>query len=64
MKQCQVQPWKLREAARAVRGGGVIAYPTEAVYGLGCDPLNGAAVQQLLTLKDRPESKGLILIAA
>ncbi len=44
--------------------GGVIAYPTEAVYGLGCDPLNGHAVHRLLALKRRPVKKGLILIAA
>ncbi len=47
-----------------MRHGGIIAYPTEAVYGLGCDPLDEAAVHYLLTLKQRPVSKGLILIAA
>ena len=36
------------------RDGGIIAYPTEAVYGLGCDPLNGDAVHRLLALKQRP----------
>lgn len=44
--------------------GHIIAYPTEAVYGLGCDPLNESAVLHLLTLKKRAISKGLILIAA
>ena len=44
--------------------GGIIAYPTEAVFGLGCDPDNEAAVQKLLMLKKRPISKGLILLAA
>ena len=44
--------------------GKIIAYPTEAVYGLGCDPLNEQAVTQLLLLKHRPMAKGLILIAA
>ncbi|MGV3344547.1 L-threonylcarbamoyladenylate synthase type 1 TsaC [Enterobacteriaceae bacterium LUAb1] len=43
---------------------GVIAYPTEAVFGLGCDPDSEQAVRQLLTLKQRPIEKGLILIAA
>lgn len=57
-------PADLHAATHALRGGGVIAYPTEAVWGLGCDPLNAAAVQQLLTLKQRSPSKGLILIAA
>lgn len=57
-------PWHLRQAARQVRAGGVIAYPTEAVFGLGCDPLCGAAVERLLELKGRQAAKGLILIAA
>ncbi len=59
-----VPPWQLRRAAECVRQGGLIAYPTEAVYGLGCDPLDGVAVRRLLALKQRPEHKGLILIAA
>ncbi|WP_437611121.1 L-threonylcarbamoyladenylate synthase type 1 TsaC [Erwinia sp. V71] len=42
----------------------VIAYPTEAVFGLGCDPDSESAVLQLLALKQRPVEKGLILIAA
>lgn len=57
-------PFKLREAARTLRQGGIVAYPTEAVFGLGCDPLNPRAIQLLLDLKRRPRSKGLILIAA
>ncbi len=55
---------QLRAAARVVKSGGLIAYPTEAVYGLGCDPRNEEAVRRLLTLKRRPVRKGLILIAA
>jgi L-threonylcarbamoyladenylate synthase len=45
-------------------GGGVIAYPTEAVFGLGCDPANRNAVQRLLALKNRCWRKGLILVAS
>lgn len=44
--------------------GGVIAYPTEAVFGLGCDPDNEIALQKILDLKQRPANKGLILVAA
>ncbi len=44
--------------------GGLIAYPTESCYGLGCDPRNRVAVQRLLRLKRRPQAKGLILIAS
>lgn len=53
----------LSNAIASLKQGLVIAYPTEAVYGLGCDPLNQSAVQRLLTFKQRPVSKGLILIA-
>ncbi len=60
----QVNAWRLRHAAHLLRHGGVIAYPTEAVYGLGCDPLNDVAVARLLELKSRPEHKGLILIGS
>jgi len=56
--------WQLTRAADAVAAGGIIAYPTEAVYGLGCDPLNPAAVFRLLDIKQRPAEKGLILIAS
>jgi L-threonylcarbamoyladenylate synthase len=51
-------------AARHLRRGGVIAYPTEAVWGLGCDPRDEAATLRLLALKQREVDKGLILIAA
>ena len=55
---------RLRLAAHVLRTGGVIAYPTEAVYGLGCDPWDRDAVRRVLAIKARPPSKGLILIAA
>jgi L-threonylcarbamoyladenylate synthase len=48
----------------AFHQGEVLAYPTEAVFGLGCDPDNQAAVEKVLALKTRPQDKGLILIAA
>jgi L-threonylcarbamoyladenylate synthase len=54
----------LRRAARVVRSGGVIAYPTEAVFGLGCDPRARAAVARILAIKRRSWRKGLILIGA
>lgn len=57
-------PFRLREAARIIHRGGVVACPTEAVYGLSCDPLNPRAVMHLLQLKQRPVEKGLILVAS
>ena len=54
----------LSRAAGILRGGGVIAYPNESVFGLGCLPDKEPAVQRLLQLKGRERSLGLILIAA
>lgn len=51
-------------ALETLRTGGVVACPTEAVWGYSCDPWNALAVQRLLTLKQRDPRKGLILIAA
>ncbi|MDD5180811.1 MAG: Sua5/YciO/YrdC/YwlC family protein, partial [Gallionellaceae bacterium] len=52
-----------RRIAAHLKHGGLIAYPTEYCYGLGCDPRNRRAVRRLLQLKSRPQHKGLILIA-
>lgn len=60
----ETPPLQLRLAARELRRGAVVACPTEAVWGFSCDPLNQQAVTTLLTLKDRPAEKGLILVAA
>lgn len=54
----------LQTAASALREGGVVAYPTEAVYGLGCDPRNQRAFARLFELKQRPPTQGVLLIAA
>lgn len=54
----------LTECGHCLDQGEVIAYPTEAVWGLGCDPWNEQAVRQILAIKGRPEAKGLILVAA
>lgn len=55
---------RIQRAAQLMQAGGVVAYPTEAVWGLGCDPDNPRAVARLLALKQRPWEKGLILVAA
>lgn len=51
-------------ATDALREGGVVAYPTEGVYGLGCDPRNHAAFVHLFALKQRPPEQGVLLIGA
>jgi L-threonylcarbamoyladenylate synthase len=58
-----VSSWRVQQAAQEIRAGAVIAYPTEAVWGLGCDPWDFEAVYRLLAIKARPVEKGLILIA-
>jgi L-threonylcarbamoyladenylate synthase len=58
------QKQKLDQAVTVLQHGGIIAYPTEAVYGLGCDPKNLSALKKLLAIKQREKEKGLILVAA
>ena len=56
--------WRYRRAVSALRAGGVVAYPTESVYGIGCDPWNRAAVARVFAVKRRPGRKRCIVIAA
>jgi len=53
----------VEQGAKHLQAGGVIAYPTEAVFGLGCDPENEQAVRTILSLKSRRQELGLILIS-
>lgn len=55
---------RIKKAVIVLKAGGIIAYPTEGVFGLGCDPFNPAAVHRLLQIKQRAIYKGLILIAS
>ena len=59
-----VAPWHLRAAVNTLAGGGLIACPTEAVWGLSCVPDDRRAVLRLLQVKQRDWRKGLILVAA
>ncbi len=52
----------VNQAINILQQGGIIAYPTEAVFGLGCDPFNEQAVKKLLTIKQRSVDKGLIIL--
>ncbi|XBS72000.1 L-threonylcarbamoyladenylate synthase type 1 TsaC [Acerihabitans sp. KWT182] len=58
------KPSNLSDVVVKLSQAKVVAYPTEAVFGLGCDPDSETAVQALLALKRRPWTKGLILVAA
>lgn len=55
---------QLEHAATVIHGGGIVAYPTESCYGLGCDPRRSASVRRLLRIKRRHWRQGLILIGA
>jgi len=55
--------FQIQTAARILRDSGIVAYPTEGVYGLGCLPEDRASVQRILSIKGRSASAGLILIA-
>ena len=59
-----MSPWALNRLAQALSAGAVIAYPTDTIWGFGCDPANGASVARLLQIKQRPVHKGLILLAS
>ena len=54
----------IKKASDIMLNGGVIAYPTEGVFGLGCIPLNSKAVHRILKIKKRDISAGLIVIAS
>lgn len=54
----------IKAAVFVLKHGGVIAFPTETVYGLGCDPSSASAVQRLYRIKGRSEKKPLQLIAS
>ncbi len=60
----QSSHWKIRHAVYILKNGGLLAYPTEAVFGLGCLADNLSAIERLLQIKQRPIKKGLILLAA
>jgi L-threonylcarbamoyladenylate synthase len=53
----------IRHAAHIIKNGGIIAYPTDTIYGLGCDPYNVEAVERLNVIKQRPLNKQFILLA-
>src|SRR5512146_3272254 len=55
---------QIDEAAAVLRQGGVLAYPTEGVYGLGCAPDDRAAFERIFAMKGRPPEQGVLLIAA
>ena len=58
------EPRKIKRAADAVRAGHIIAYPTDTVYALGCDPYNKKAVDALYEMRRMPRTQHLALMCA
>src|SRR5215213_7551797 len=54
----------VEQALAVLRGGGVILYPTDTIWGIGCDATNAEAVQRIYTIKQRADSKALIILLA
>ena len=55
---------ELQQAVKSLKSGGVIAYPTEGVWGLGCIWTDEAAIKEILRLKQRPLEKGMIVLCS
>ncbi|MDB2592409.1 Sua5/YciO/YrdC/YwlC family protein [Gammaproteobacteria bacterium] len=58
----KIPHWTAMQAAKQVQSGAILAHPSEAVYGIGCDPCNSSAYQRILTLKNR-QHQGIIVIS-
>jgi L-threonylcarbamoyladenylate synthase len=52
----------IKNAIRVLRAGGVILYPTDTIWGLGCDATNAGAVRKVYTIKKRKDNKSLIIL--
>ena len=59
-----MSPWALNRLVHAISAGAVIGYPTDTIWGLGCDPLDFASVARILQIKNRRADKGLILLSS
>lgn len=59
-----MSPWALNRLVQALSRGAVIGYPTDTIWGFGCDPLEPGSVARILQLKQRPLDKGLILLSS
>lgn len=55
---------EVKKSATILRNGGTILYPTDTIWGIGCDATNEAAVQKIFTIKNRPSSKSMIILVA
>ena len=54
----------IEQSLKVLKGGGIILYPTDTVWGIGCDATNEEAIEKIYQLKQRPENKSLIVLVA
>ena len=54
----------IEECISVLRNGGIILYPTDTIWGIGCDATNEKAVERIFQLKNRPDQKALIVLVA
>ncbi|MCP4334305.1 MAG: L-threonylcarbamoyladenylate synthase [Gammaproteobacteria bacterium] len=59
-----MSPWALNRLVHTIAAGAVIGYPTDTIWGLGCDPLDFASVARILKIKNRRPDRGLILLSS
>jgi L-threonylcarbamoyladenylate synthase len=59
-----MSPWALNRLVQALSKGAVIGYPTDTIWGFGCDPFAPESVARILQIKQRPVEKGLILLSS
>lgn len=62
MEEMRYDKEDLQEALRVLRNGGVIVYPTDTVWGIGCDATNAEAVKRIYALKQREDSKSMLVL--
>ena len=62
-KRTMIQKEQIEKAVAVLKAGGVILYPTDTIWGIGCDATNEAAVEKVFALKQRSDSKSLIILA-
>ena len=62
MEPKQYDKADLQEALRVLRSGGIIVYPTDTVWGIGCDATNEEAVRRIYALKQREDSKSMLVL--
>ena len=54
----------IENCLRVLHGGGIILYPTDTIWGIGCDATNAAAVEKIIELKNRPQQKSFVVLVA